>query len=65
MTDMSRLIGLADEAVAACLPVLPLNGSDGAGYRVADSVHATCVAEPWEWATAAKAIADLHRELRR
>jgi hypothetical protein len=61
--DQPRIRELADEAVYACLPVLPLNGSADSGYRVSDRIDPTVMALPEEWATAAHAIAELHRAL--
>lgn len=59
-----RLREAAEMAVFATLPLLPLNGSDGRGYRVADLVSTTLVATAEEWSEAAHAIAELHRALR-
>jgi hypothetical protein len=53
----------AEAAVFACLPLLPLNGSDGQGYRLSERIDPRLVALPEEWATAAQAIADLHAAL--
>lgn len=59
--DSYRLRDLAELAVTACLPVLPLHGSWDSGYTVStDRVHITVLATPEEWADAAHAIAELH-----
>jgi hypothetical protein len=61
---MRRIRELAEGAVFACLPVLPLSGSYDSGYRVSDSIDPTVMATPQEWADAAHAIAELHAALR-
>lgn len=56
--------GLAEAAVAACLPILPLEGSDNRGYKVSPRIHTVTAATPEEWVDAAMAIANLHAALR-
>jgi hypothetical protein len=51
-------------AVHALLPVLPLKGSWGVGYRVSDHIDPTVVALPEEWVDAAQAVSDLHAALK-
>jgi hypothetical protein len=55
------LLRAAEDAVSACLPLLPLEGSWGTGYRISDRIAPTLLATPEEWAGAAHAIAKLHR----
>jgi hypothetical protein len=59
-----RIIDLAEEAVFACIPLLPLQGSDQQGYHVTDTIDPTLRATVEEWAEAAHAVAELHRALR-
>ena len=61
MSDPLR--DLAENAVSACLPFLPLEGSWGDGYRLSQYVHSEVRAPPEEWADAALAIAELHKAL--
>lgn len=55
---------LAEDAVSACLPLLPLYGSDTTGYKVSDIIQPNVSALPEEWADAAMAIGRLHLRLR-
>lgn len=64
MTPRDDLLNAADAAVSACLPLLPLEGSDGAGYRLNGRVDFVLRATPEEWVDAAYAIATLHALLR-
>ena len=45
----------------ACLPVLPITGSQNQGYRVSDVIDPKVIADPQEWVDAAHAICELHR----
>lgn len=56
--NRDRLRDLAELAVTALLPVLPLEGSWG-NYRVSEHIDPTIRALPEEWAEAAHAIAEL------
>lgn len=58
-----ELRACAEEAVAACLPVLPMVGSYKRGYTVADRIDTVAVALPEEWTAAALAIGNLHSAL--
>lgn len=61
----ARLRDLAEETVAACLPLLPLQGSDDEGYEpIPGFAEPQLVALPEEWASAAQAVAELHKALR-
>jgi hypothetical protein len=61
MSDIDRLWDAAEDAVFACLPILPLQGSDGTGYQLVPDFDPVLVATDEEWASAAQSIADLHR----
>jgi hypothetical protein len=58
-----KLTAAAEDAVATCLPVLPIVGSDGRGYTVSKRIDGMVAATPEEWAAAALAIAELHSVL--
>jgi hypothetical protein len=58
-----KLTAAAEDAVATCLPVLPIVGSDGRGYTVSKRIDGMVAATPEEWAAAALAIAELHAAL--
>jgi hypothetical protein len=60
--EQSPAVTLAELAVQECLPILPLEGA-WPDYRLATVIHAEVRALPEEWASAAKAIADLGRAL--
>lgn len=56
---------LAEAAVSACLPLMPLEGSWDSGYTVSDYIDPKLQATVPEWSDAAHAIAELHEALRR
>lgn len=51
----------AENAVQACLGLLPISGSEESGYRVGERIQLKVLANEHEWADAAQAICDLHR----
>lgn len=61
--ENKRLREAAELAVTACLPLLPLRGSWGAGYEVQQPIDPELRATPQEWADAAHHVAELHRVL--
>jgi hypothetical protein len=61
--EVERLRTKAREVVDACLPLLPLQGSDDGGYMLSAHIDARVSALPDEWASAAQAVADLRAAL--
>jgi hypothetical protein len=61
--EVERLRDLAELAVQACLPLLPLEGSWTVGYEIEKQPQATLRALPQEWAEAAYHVGELHRAI--
>lgn len=62
MSD-ERLRDEVELLLYAILPLVPVEGGWGAGYRVAGRIDPTLRATPEEWATAAYHFTEVHRLL--
>jgi len=58
------LRAVAEDAVYACIPVLPITGSLNSGYEISERIDVHVLATVEEWWEAAHQIVALHKRLR-